>query len=233
VLAYYFSLNPHTPFELPDPKYRRFGPEVPHAEMLNAMAYTDAQLGRFFENARQSGYWQDTVFMVTADHNMGKWEMNYRERQWIPLLVLVPGDPTFPRGRIDATLGSQLDIAPTALDLLGLSAAQAFGGQSLLRPAAHRFALFNFYSQVGWLDEDVLLLHDMERPLALFDRHADPGLTTNRLRPGTVLELPEVADVRAYVQTFNNLLVANRMAPGGAAAAAVPLPAPTAAATAR
>jgi len=225
VLAYYFSLNPHTPFELPDPKYRRFGPEVPHAEMLNAVSYTDAALGRFFELARHSPYWSDTVFMVTADHNMGKWEMNYRERQWIPLLILVPGDPGFPRGVVDATLGSQVDMAPTALELLGISATQSFAGQSLLHPAAHRFALFNWFGQVGWIDDNVLMVHDLERPLALFDRRADPELRHNLVGPGMRPgQWQEVADLRAYFQTFNNLLLNNRMAPGeGGPVAARPL----------
>jgi hypothetical protein len=227
VLAFYFSLTSHTPFALPDPRFRKFGPETPNADMLNAVAYTDHSLGRFFDLARKSDYWNDTIFVVTADHNMGGAHLDARGRMWIPLLILAPGDPDFPRGTVSQVLGSQVDIAQTLLDLLGLPAAHTFAGNSLLRPAPERFALFGWGGQSGWLREDDLLIHDLSKPVAVY--RLSPGAPAGLALPAP--EVPEpgeraVVELQSYLQTLNNLLVENRLSPPSGAPLAGPLAAP-------
>ena len=215
VLAFLFTLGPHTPYRLPEERFRKFGPELPNADMLNAFAYTDYALGRFFELARASDYWQDTVFMITADHNMGKGDLNRREAMWIPLLILNPGDPDFPRGAVSTTLGSQADMAPTALELLGIEAVVPFAGRSLLAPGAPRFALHAWSNQVGWQEGDWFVVHDLERPIALYRPGDDPRLRHNLVRDRAAARAaaPAVAHLEGYLQTVNNLLLANRTAP--------------------
>ena len=216
VLAFYFSLSSHTPFELPGKRFRKFGPDVPNTKLLNSIAYTDYALGRFFDLARQSGYWADTVFMVTADHNMGSSKYNHRQRMWIPLLILDPGNPRFLRGTVDPTLGSQTDIAATALDLLGISAGHAFAGNSLLRPELPRFAMLGWGNQAGWLRPGSLLIHDTERPLALYRFPVGVGSKVRMELPPPTRPAPDdpmVVELQGYLQTLNNLLINNRLAP--------------------
>ncbi|MBI4082842.1 MAG: LTA synthase family protein [Candidatus Lambdaproteobacteria bacterium] len=214
VFGFYFSLSSHTPFVLPQEFRPPFAPEVPNARLLNSFAYMDASLGRFFDLARHSGYWRNTVFFITADHNLGGSDLNALERMWTPLLVLDPGDPSFPAGQVSGLLGSQVDIAPTALDLLGISAPNSFVGRSLLRPAARRFALFAWGGQAGWLDEQALVIHDLGKPLALYRYREDPALARNLL-PTVGADDPSVRDFQATLQTLNNLLMENRVFPTG------------------
>lgn len=213
--ALFFSLSSHTPFTLPPGVQPRFGPAAPDAAMLNAFAYTDSALGRFFEAARGSDYWDKTVFMVTADHNLGGPGLTLEQRMRIPLLILKPGDPDFPHGARVATLGSQLDVAPTALDLLGLSATASFGGHSLLAPRGPRYAMLAWGAQAGWLTDDGLLVHDLTRPLAYYDWRADPGLKHNLLGKNGDTGAPAeaVREFQSYYQAFNNVLLDNRAAP--------------------
>jgi hypothetical protein len=217
VFAFLFTLGPHTPFQLPPGRQGKFPAEAPGADMLNAFAYTDAALGRFFDLARQSDYWKNTIFVVTADHNMGKGRLNRRELMWIPLLILDPGNPDFPAGTVSPLLGGQADIAPTALDLLGLPAHVAFAGRSLIELGGKRFALHAWADQAGWQEEQWLIVHDLRSPSALYDLDADPALTANLLKSA----LPPSAaaalkDFQAYLQTTNNLLLQNRVLPPGA-----------------
>jgi len=224
VLGFFFSLSSHTPFELPGPEWAAFPPDTPDAPLLNSVAYTDKALGRFFDKARASDYWKRTIFVITADHNMGGSQLDPRARMWIPLLILNPGDPAFPSRRVSGVLGSQIDLAPTVVDLLGVPAEQAFIGRSLLtRPGAPptppRFALFGWGNQAGWLRDDSLLIHGQERPLA-FHRYG-PGRTPtpNLILPGNPDGRgPEgygrsLEEVRGVLQTLNNLLVLNRLVP--------------------
>jgi phosphoglycerol transferase MdoB-like AlkP superfamily enzyme len=213
VFGFYFSLSSHTPYELPDPRTARFPAGDPDARMLNSFAYADAALGQFFERARRSSYWKDTVFMVTADHNLGGPFLDPRRRMHIPLLIVNPAQPGFPRGAADPTLGTQVSLAPTALQLLGISAPAAFASNSLLAPAPRRFGLFAWGSQAGWINETWLVVHDLARPIAVYDWRKDPALARNVLGETGGAEHPAVREFSAYLQTVNNLLVRNRVAP--------------------
>ncbi len=214
VFAFFFSLSLHTPYELPDERFRTFPPDAPRAALMNSFAYADWALGHFFELARASSYWRDTVFVITADHNLGGRELTRQQAMHIPLLILVPGDPGFPRGAVNATVGGQVDLAPTLLQLLGVPATQDFAGNSLLAPAPHRFVMFGLGGQAGWIDDQALVLHDLTRPLALYHYRSDPGLTRNLLPELSRDGEPEVVrQFQSYLQVTNNLLVRNRLVP--------------------
>lgn len=216
IFAFFFSLSLHTPFELPHPRFRIFDPATPHADLFNSFAYADWALGRFFDLARASSYWRDTVFVVTADHNIGGAGLTRRQAMHIPLLILVPGDPSFPRGATSAVVGGQVDLAPTLLQLLGVSAPSDFAGNSLLAPAPNRFVMFGLGGQAGWIDEDSLLLHDLARPLALYRYREDPRLLHDRLPELSRTGEPRVVrQFQSYLQATNNLLVRNRVYPPG------------------
>lgn len=120
-----------------------------YRDYLRGTHYTDHAIGRFFELARRRPWFRDTIFVITGDHGTMEFpraldahrdpaqqvEMFYRS----PLVIV---GPDVPARRLDV-VGSQMDVAPTILDLLGVRAANAFMGVSLLAdldPAA-RFAV--------------------------------------------------------------------------------------------
>ncbi|MDC9523820.1 sulfatase-like hydrolase/transferase, partial [Pseudoalteromonas sp. Angola-31] len=62
-----FSSSNHSPYEFPDGKIALF--EQPKQSRNNAAKYADYALGTFIEKAKKSSYWDDTVFIVIADHD--------------------------------------------------------------------------------------------------------------------------------------------------------------------
>jgi phosphoglycerol transferase MdoB-like AlkP superfamily enzyme len=91
--------------------------------------YTDYALGRFIEKAKKSPYWRDTVFVVVADHDIrvrGD-SLVPIERFHIPGLIL--GADIKPR--VVKTVASQIDLPPTLLSLLGISAVHPMPGRDL------------------------------------------------------------------------------------------------------
>ncbi|MDH4247881.1 MAG: LTA synthase family protein [Deltaproteobacteria bacterium] len=214
VFGFFFSLSSHTPYVLPPGETPRFGPETPDAAKLNSYAYVDAALGRFFDQARASNYWRDTVFLITADHNLGSAELGLVDRMRIPLIVLAPGLPDLTPGEVRDVLASQVDMAPTALDLLGITTRNHFVGSSLREraPRGRRMALLAWGGQAGWLTQEWLLTHDLSKPLGLFRWREDPGLSHNLLtRAGE--EPAPVREFQSFLQTVNNLLLTNRVYP--------------------
>lgn len=104
----------------------------------NSIHLADRYLARFFDELESREYLQDSIVIITGDHSFPAGEHGnyynencfYEENFRVPLLVWWPGKLT-PR-RIQATSHSQLDIAPTLLDLLHLKTRHHFQGTSIV-----------------------------------------------------------------------------------------------------
>ncbi len=148
--------------------------------------YADYAIGHFLREAAKQPWFDDTIFVVVADHGArvyGKAEIPLRSYE-IPLMVYSPRHLA-PR-RVD-TLMSQIDVAPTVLGMLGLPYEAPFFGQDVLHaPEASRVALFSHDHDVAiYRDGKLAVLgldgsvHDYryDRARGTFERSkADPGL---------------------------------------------------------
>lgn len=135
--------------------------------------YADYALGAFLAQAEKHAWFDDTLFVVVADHGArvyGREEIPL-ETYEIPLLVYSPRHVA-PR-RVDTLMG-QIDVAPTVMGMLGFAYRAPFFGQDVLsHPDAQRVALFNHNHDVALLRDDrmvVLGLNNAVHYLA-YDRH--------------------------------------------------------------
>ena len=124
-----FSSSNHTPFEYPDGRIEQFDAEK-HT-VNNAVKYADHALGQFIERARRSEYWQDTLFLVVADHDTRVHGSTLvpLDKFHIPGVIL--GADIEPR-KIDSIV-SQIDLAPTVLSLMGIDSTHPLPGRDLTR----------------------------------------------------------------------------------------------------
>ena len=111
-----FSTSNHPPYDFPDGRIKLF--EQPKQSPRNAARYADFAVGSYLDKAAASGYWQNTVFTLVADH-----EKNTIGPQLVPVFsfhipAFITGGPVQPR--IVTRLASQIDLLPTALSLMGL-----------------------------------------------------------------------------------------------------------------
>lgn len=131
----------HDYLRLPGHPQQTFDPAYEaHDRYLNAVAYVDGFLRELFELLTLRGLDQNTVVMVLGDHGEGFGEhgrnehdnVPYSEALHIPFVIVDPGRPP---QRIEAPV-SQLDLLPTALDLLGIDLVSgALPGASVYDPA--------------------------------------------------------------------------------------------------
>jgi phosphoglycerol transferase MdoB-like AlkP superfamily enzyme len=111
--------------------------------------YADFALGYFLEEARQHAWFDDTLFVVVADHGArvyGKADIPLRQYE-IPMMFYAPAHV---QPRMVETLTTQIDIAPTVLGLLGLEYEAPFFGTNVLAcGACERVALFSHNHDVA------------------------------------------------------------------------------------
>jgi hypothetical protein len=137
-LATLVSVSNHTPFRSREPALDMAGHGSPRERILNTTRYTDDVLREFVESLRGEPWFERTLLVIVGDHgfNMGEHDRRpgqqnlYRESTWVPLIV-AGAHPRLPAGR-HSRLASQLDIAPTLADLLGLREPNPWQGHSLL-----------------------------------------------------------------------------------------------------
>jgi phosphoglycerol transferase MdoB-like AlkP superfamily enzyme len=124
-----FSSTNHEPFEFPDGRIELH--EQPKNTVNNAVKYADYAYGEFIKKAKASPYWQNTLFVIVADHDNRVYGNNLVpvEKFHIPGLIL--GADIQPE-KIQP-LASQIDLAPTLLSLMGISSEHPMLGRDFVR----------------------------------------------------------------------------------------------------
>lgn len=112
-----FSSSNHDPFEFPDGKIDLY--EQPKATRNNSAKYADYAIGHFFELAKKSNYWKDTIFLIIADHDSRVAGASLMPIKHFHIPALILGEGIEPRR--DHRLVSQIDMPTTLLSLAGVS----------------------------------------------------------------------------------------------------------------
>ena len=167
--------------------------------------YADYALGYFLREAAKQPWFDNTIFVVVADHGArvyGKAAIPL-ETYEIPLMIYAPKHLA-PR-QVD-TLMTQIDIAPTVLGLLGLPyEAPFFGVDVLNRPAGQpRIALFSHNHDVAILRDDDLVVMSLGKTSQAY--RYDRALGTFTAKPDDTNLLPLGI---AYFQTAAELFKAH------------------------
>ena len=184
-----FSSSNHSPFQFPDGRIELHDGEK--NTVNNAVKYADYALGQFIENAKQSNYWDDTVFLIVADHNSRVYgsEIIPVERFHIPGLIL--------GGSISAAeftpVASQIDLGPTLLSLVGVGCDHPMIGRDLTRPelqASSGRAIMQFNGTQAYMEGDRVAILQKDLPVTQYlfvdgrlapEKNIDPALSAKAL----------------------------------------------------
>jgi len=184
--------------------------------------YVDDRLGALFEALRQSGLYESSVIVLTADHGEGLnqhgWPGHggtHAEQLHIPLVIRFPEPERNRVGRVRA-LVSTVDVLPTALPgvdavLAERFAAQASGRDTLAsgfqpQPILSRRTVRPGRETAGPLwgltTNDWRLLYDLDGPVRLFDRARDPFELDDQAaaRPDVVADLERQSAALIHAQ---------------------------------
>lgn len=181
-----FSSSNHDPFEFPDGKIDLY--EQPKQTRNNAAKYADYAIGHFFELAKKSDYWKDTIFLVVADHDSRAAgdSLVPIDRFRIPGLFI--GEGIVPKQ--DNRLVSQIDLPATILSLAGVSGEYPMIGYDLTKDVNPNRVFMQYDATQAMMKGDDVVILRPNTPSAGFayDR------ANNTLTPK---ELPEAEQKEA------------------------------------
>lgn len=125
-----FTVSSHEPFNIPE-KYEGKFPKG-HVLMHEPVGYTDYAFKKFFEAAKKESWFDNTIFVITADHPNQVYYDVYNKvinRRAVPILFYRSDNSLV---GVNDELAQQIDIYPTLLDLIGYDKLFRSWGRSLV-----------------------------------------------------------------------------------------------------
>ncbi|WP_027419894.1 LTA synthase family protein [Crocinitomix catalasitica] len=207
-----FTISSHPPYTIPEKYGDKFskGP----TQMHDAVRYADHSLAQFFQKAKEKDWYDNTLFVIVADHTpASSTPIYYKEmgNMHIPLVFFHPNQDFF-KGRNDKIV-SQADIMPSLLSIIGYQNPYfAFGNSVFSKQPGYsasfigdRFLYFGTFE-----NEHYLLTFQNEEVLSLYS--LDDALQTLNLAGNKTAARVELTDqLKALIQTYNHSLINNEM----------------------
>ena len=220
------SLSNHTPYALPDKlpvaEVTGFGDLNQH---LTAMRYSDWALGQFFAAARKMPWYDKTLFIIVGDHGFGVKrqlsEINLL-RFHVPLLLIAPGLHEI-YGALNHKVGTQVDIVPTAVSLLGKPFVHQCWGRDLLSlpendPGVGMIKPSGSDQTVALIRGNKVLIKPPNGKVLLGQYSLNSGESYQRIEDAATRDSMK-QDLTAFIQSAMQGLYQNRVGIGSAAGA--------------
>jgi phosphoglycerol transferase MdoB-like AlkP superfamily enzyme len=198
-----FTVTSHEPYIVP----KEFEGVFPKGTlpMHQCVGYTDFAFKQFFEAAKKEPWFENTIFIITADHTN---QIYYKEqylnpinRYAVPILIYSPNEEYI---GIRSELAQQIDIYPTILDMVGYTKPFRSWGRSLVNNSADRMPpyVMNFNGQnYQYTKGNIICIFDGVKAVGFYDVHdlkLEKNLIANRTEEMDAVELSCKAFLKDY-----------------------------------
>lgn len=197
-----FSISSHEPYIVPE-KYTNKFPKG-NVNMHQCVGYTDYALKKFFLAAQKQKWFQNTIFVITADHdNTIYYDEYYKDQNLhtVPILFYTPSGKYVGSNN---DFAQQIDIYPTLLDMIGYDKPFRSWGRSLvgddkMPPFVIRHSSDNYQMMSG----NYICVFDGEKAIGFYkisDKALKNNLINQRNAEMNLLELRCKAFLQDYMQ---------------------------------
>ena len=207
-----FTVSSHHPYTIPKEHVSKFPKgDLPLHETIG---YTDYALKRFFNTAQKMPWFDNTIFVFTADHSSESNDPKYKTilgRFAVPTFIYAPGTNLI---GYNNDYFQHIDITPTLLGLLGINESIiSFGNDAF--SATEKFSVgysMNLY-QITYNNH--FLVYDGENTIGYYSVNYDSLLRNNLINKLNPLQLTEKNKteklLKAIIQQYNNRLINNEL----------------------
>jgi Phosphoglycerol transferase and related proteins, alkaline phosphatase superfamily len=202
-----FTLSSHHPYTIP-PQHKG---QFPKGTMIvhETIGYSDFALKRFFESASRQPWFQNTLFIISADHSAQTQKPQYTTLLGKTRIPIIFYSPKLKHGYHYSSYIQQSDILPTAMSLINYSKPVMAFGQNAFA-AGERFYMLHFNEEYMLRIGDYLCKYQEGGARAeLFYLPKDPNAKQNIGQENTQLLKHFVLKTQAIIQQYNNRLITN------------------------
>ncbi|MGB4884243.1 MAG: LTA synthase family protein, partial [Ferruginibacter sp.] len=188
----------HKPYTFPSEKI-----DLVQGTRNAAVKYTDYALGKYIARAKTQPWFNNTVFVIVADHcasSAGKWEINI-DKHHIPALIYnLPVPP-----QIIKTQASQIDLMPTLFGYLNWNYNSSFYGEDLnqLKPGNEKAFIGN-YRTLGMLSNNIFTQLDDRKRIKQFIYSAKENKLTELKTQSKELATQTISYYQTASERFKN-----------------------------
>ncbi len=205
-IAGVFSLSSHHPYNLPPAYQEKYA--ATQGKLEKTILYTDNALKEFFKSASKMPWYNNTLFVITADHTGPTKKENGKNailRYHIPLLLF---HPTKPLAGYSDKVGQHVDIQNTILDYLNYNKAYQSFGNSLIDNTTIGCS-FNYYNNIYQIiNNSILVQSDGNEILGVYNYGQNPA------QPEMIdmeSHQPLQNKLKAIIQTYNKQMTSNQL----------------------
>lgn len=207
-----FTVSSHEPYVVPE----EFKNKLPKGKipMHQPVGYTDYAFKKFFEAAKKEPWFENTIFIITADHCN---QVNYMEeyydkiinRNAVPILIYKPNSNLVGE---DKTIAQHIDIFPTVLDLIGYDKPFRSWGRSLVDNSnANKPFLINYNTNnYHFMRGNYICVFDGKKAIGFYNIN-DKQLLKNLIsKRNTEMNKMETA-CKAFIQDYFNRIIDKKL----------------------
>lgn len=205
-----FTLSTHHPYHVPE-SFRKRYPEEQN-DFHRCLRYADESLRHFFELAKQQPWYDNTLFVLVADHTAAIEDPAYNTSiglYRIPILFYQPAGkiPTVRENRIV----QQVDIMPSVLDYLQVPKPYVAFGESVFQVDTNAKAVQNTGNYYQLIAKDRVLQLTEDQVLGMYKWEKDSIFATNEYLAEKERALQLEKELKAIVQSYTNSVIHNQL----------------------
>ena len=206
--ALLFSLSSHHPYHVEQFFEEKYPEEKP---ILRAIRYTDFALQQFFETAKKMDWYDNTLFIITADHIGKRAIKKYGTAAGmyqIPLFFYKPNSDL--KGK-NSRIIQQTDILPTVLDYLNFDQPFVSFGASAFDTLADRNAYMYSGGFYQIMNDSLLLSFDQKNTIGVYNYKKDVFLKDDLNDKKQPVNILLENKIKAVVQAHHRAMINNQL----------------------
>ena len=204
-----FTLSSHHPYTIPEKYKGKF--RKGKLDIEESIMYADYSLQQFFKTARKMPWFNNTLFVVTADHTSEAYHPVSRTsvgRYSIPIVFYSEQEKW---QQLKDEVVQQIDIMPSVLDYLGYNEKYIAFGTSVFDSLAPRFAISYLNGMYQLIGNDYVYKFDGGKDISLYNYKKDSLLKNDLLSSSVQVQKEMRQMTKAVVQQFNNRMIGNKL----------------------
>ena len=203
-----FTLSSHHPYTIPEKHKGKF--KKGNLDIHETISYADYSLHRFFNSISEKPWYNNTLFVITADHTSQAYHKYYNNeigKYSLPMVFFNPGDPDL-KGYSNIAC-QQTDIMPSILDYLNYNGEIIAFGNSVFDKLADHYAVHYINGVYRLIKDGYSLFFNGEESIKLYDIKNDSLLLTNYLNLKPEIQNNLERKIKSIIQNYNNHLLNN------------------------